>query len=98
VDDEPALQGVSIVNPRVVGVTADIPRLVTGWRIRHLVLALAERRRRLPIDLPLDLKVGGTTVQDAASFYEAVTGKTSRSCDRAGSSPPTASSPRGSAG
>lgn len=75
VDDDPALQGVSIVNPRVIGTTADLPGLVERDAVGRVVVALNERRGRLPIDVLLDLKVHGTRVHDAASFYEAVTGK-----------------------
>ncbi len=75
IDDDPALQGVSILNPRVVGTTSELPRLVERETIGRVVVALNERRGRLPIDSLLDLKVHGTQVHDAASFYEAVTGK-----------------------
>jgi sugar transferase (PEP-CTERM system associated) len=75
VDDDPALQGVSILNPSVVGTTADIPRLVRSEAISRVIVALSERRGRLPIDSLVNLKVNGTRVDDAASFYEAVTGK-----------------------
>ncbi len=75
IDDDPALQGVSIVNPRVVGTTAELPMLVHREGIGRVVVALSERRGRLPIESLLTLKVHGTQVHDAASFYEAVTGK-----------------------
>ncbi len=75
IDDNPALQGVSIVNPRVVGTTAELPALARREAIRRVVVAQTERRGRLPIDSLLRLKVSGTRVHDAASFYEAVTGK-----------------------
>lgn len=75
VDDDPALQGVSIVNPRVVGYIKDLPQLVQDADIGRVVVALSERRGRLPIQSLLDLKLGGTRVDDATSFYEAVTGK-----------------------
>ncbi|HEY8432357.1 MAG TPA: TIGR03013 family XrtA/PEP-CTERM system glycosyltransferase [Sandaracinaceae bacterium] len=75
IDDDLALQGKSIVNPRVVGTTADLPRLVKDGAITRVVVALTERRGRLPIESLLDLKLTGTRVDDAASFYERVTGK-----------------------
>ncbi len=75
VDDDPALQGVSIVNPRVIGTTAELQQIVERDAVGRVVVALSERRGRLPIGSLLDLKISGTRVHDAASFYEAVTGK-----------------------
>ena len=74
-DDDPALQGVSIVNPRVVGTTADVLRLVRQEGISRVVVALSERRGRLPLACLIAVKLAGTTVQDASSFYELLTGK-----------------------
>ncbi len=75
IDDDPALQGKSIVNPRVIGTSADLPALVEREGIGRVIVALAERRGQLPIDSLLRLKVGGTRVHEAAALYETVTGK-----------------------
>ncbi len=75
IDDDPALQGVSIVNPRVIGTTAELPALVQSKGIGHVVVALSEQRGRLPIESLLHLKLAGTRVTEAASVFEAVTGR-----------------------
>jgi sugar transferase (PEP-CTERM system associated) len=75
IDDDPALQGVSIVNPSVIGTTADLPAVAQEYGIQRVIVALNERRGRLPMETLLGLRVRGVGVHDAATFYEAMTGK-----------------------
>jgi sugar transferase (PEP-CTERM system associated) len=75
VDDDPALQGASIVNPRVVGLSKNLPDLVARYKADRVIVELQDRRGRLPIDELLYLKTQGVDIEDATSLYERVTGK-----------------------
>ncbi len=75
VDDDPALLGVSIVNPKVIGLPADLPNIVSERKVDRIVVELQDRRGRLPSDELLRFKTKGIGIEDATSFYERVTGK-----------------------
>ncbi len=75
VDDNPELIGVSIVNPCIIGLYQDLPRLVSENRIDHIAVEIQDRRGRLPIKELLDIKTRGIVIEDATSLYERVTGK-----------------------
>jgi sugar transferase (PEP-CTERM system associated) len=75
VGDNPDLIGVSIVNPKIIGVYEDLPKLVADHQIDHIVVGLQDRRGKLPIKELLDFKTRGITVEEATSFYERVAGK-----------------------
>lgn len=77
VDDNPALVGVSIVNPKVLGLSKELRRIVVDNGVDEVVVELQDRRGRLPVDELLDLKMRGVRVQEATSLYERVTGKIS---------------------
>jgi sugar transferase (PEP-CTERM system associated) len=74
-DDNPALQGVSIVNPRVIGMNRDLPRLVAEKKVQKVVVELQDRRGKLPFDELLELKTHGVEIEEATSLYERLTGK-----------------------
>jgi len=62
--------------PYAVGPTrADLARLVESERASRIILAMGERRGRLPVEQLLRLKNRGVVVQDGADLYEAVSGK-----------------------
>ena len=75
VDDNPALVGSSIVNPKVIGVHRDLPALVDQKQVDRIVVELQDRRGRLPIEELLLLKIKGVAIEDATSLYERITGK-----------------------
>jgi sugar transferase (PEP-CTERM system associated) len=75
VDDNPEMIGVSIVNPKVIGLYQDLAELVTNNKIDHIVVGLKDRRGKLPIKELLDFKTRGVTIEDATTFYERVAGK-----------------------
>ncbi len=75
VDDDPALLGVSIVNPKVIGLPADLPKIVSERKVDRIVVELQDRRGRLPSDDLLKFKTKGIGIEDATTFYERVTGK-----------------------
>ncbi|HXM04998.1 MAG TPA: sugar transferase [Chthoniobacterales bacterium] len=50
-------------------------RVVQSQRVNHIIVAMNDRRGRLPVGLLLQLKSRGVLVQDGTVVYEAVTGK-----------------------
>ena len=76
VGDDPAQVGQSLINPCVVGVMSDLEAVVSRHRPDRIVIAMPDRRGRLPLDLLLKLKVrDGVTLDEADAFYERLTGK-----------------------
>jgi sugar transferase (PEP-CTERM system associated) len=70
--------GRSLINPCVVGVTADIEQVVREYRPDRIVVALADRRGQLPIDPLLRMKLrDDVVIEEMASFYEKLTGRIS---------------------
>jgi sugar transferase (PEP-CTERM system associated) len=54
---------------------SSLSELVQDNRISRVIVALDERRGRLPLEELLGLKCQGVLVEDGSDFYEAVTGK-----------------------
>lgn len=75
VDDDPALVGLSIVNPKVLGLYKELRQIVSDNGVDRVVVELGDRRGRLPIDELLNLKMRGVRIEEATSLYEYVTGK-----------------------
>ena len=75
VDDDRSRIGERIVNPAIVGTPEDIPSLVSKHQIDRIVVGLADRRGKLPIEQLLKAKMTGVRVEDATTTYERVTGK-----------------------
>jgi sugar transferase (PEP-CTERM system associated) len=73
--DDPALVGISIVNPKVIGLYKDLPQIISRKKINQVVVELQDRRGQLPINELLKLKTNCIGVIEAASLYEHVTGK-----------------------
>ena len=67
--------GRRLVNPSVIGTLDDVLRVVESHRVTRIVVALEDRRERLPIEDLLQCRVAGVKVEDAPSFYEHLTGK-----------------------
>jgi sugar transferase (PEP-CTERM system associated) len=55
--------------------TDDLSRTVKLLRANRVVVAMGDRRGRLPVDVLLSLKCRGLQVQDGVEVYEAITGK-----------------------
>jgi sugar transferase (PEP-CTERM system associated) len=73
-----ALVGQSLINPCVIGVMEDLEELVRRRRPNRIVVALSDRRGRLPLDLLFRLKVRDEIqVEESSQFYERLTGKIS---------------------
>ncbi|HEX6463659.1 MAG TPA: exopolysaccharide biosynthesis polyprenyl glycosylphosphotransferase, partial [Vicinamibacterales bacterium] len=75
IDDDPSRVGERIVNPAIVGTPADIDRLVAQHHVDRIVVGLADRRGKLPLEELLRAKMAGVRVEDAMMTYERVTGK-----------------------
>jgi sugar transferase (PEP-CTERM system associated) len=75
IDDDPAMQGRSVVNPTVIGTTADIVRLVREQRVNRIIVGLADRRGKLPIAELLEAKLQGVRIEEPETTYERLTGK-----------------------
>ena len=73
-DDDPALQGVSLINPRVIGTTAQACNLALQHGVTRVVVAAMERGH-LSMDALLECKTNGIRVQEGYSYYEQLTGK-----------------------
>ncbi len=75
IDNDPEKLGRSIVNPGVVGGYGDIMRIVKNENIRKIIVALPDRRARLPMSALLDCKLKGVTIVEGATFHERLEGK-----------------------
>jgi sugar transferase (PEP-CTERM system associated) len=75
VDEDPSLLGVSIVNPKVVGTSADLPQLIATHGIDRIIVGLTDRRGHLPMEALLHAKLSGVRVEDATTAFERLTGK-----------------------
>jgi len=75
IDDDARRLGERIVNPGIIGTPEDIPRLVAEHQVDRIIVGLADRRGKLPVDELLRAKMSGVRVEDATTTYERVTGK-----------------------
>jgi sugar transferase (PEP-CTERM system associated) len=64
-----------LVNPGVIGTLADLSRLTAELDPSLIVVAQEDRRKRLPVDLLLRLRTTGVRVVEAASLFEALSGR-----------------------
>src|SRR5256714_2410311 len=76
VDNDPALVGKSLINPKVIGLTAELASLVKSEKIDRLVVAIGDRRGQFPTQQLLKLSLSGdVTIEESAAFYERLTGR-----------------------
>lgn len=75
IDDDPAKYGMSIVNPGVIGGYGDIANIVTENNIDKVIVALPDRRAKLPMAALLESKMKGVSIIEGATFHERFTGK-----------------------
>ncbi len=61
--------------PGTLGTAAQLPQIVREHDVDRIVVALSDRRGRLPIAELLDAKLSGVKVEDATTTYERLTGK-----------------------
>jgi len=74
-DDDPKLQGVSILNPRVIGTTHQCRELAIAHGVTRVVVAPGDSRGSVSMDALLACKTSGIRVQEGSSYYEQLTGK-----------------------
>jgi sugar transferase (PEP-CTERM system associated) len=67
--------GRRVVNPSVIGTLADLPQIVESHRVTRIVVAMEDRRGRLPVEELLRCRLSGVKVEDAPGCYEHLTGK-----------------------
>jgi sugar transferase (PEP-CTERM system associated) len=78
VGDDPSLVGQSLINPRVLGLMGDLQEIVSRHNINRIVLAINERRGRMPLGSLIEMKLrDGMAIEESDSFYEKLTGKVS---------------------
>src|SRR5262249_9010107 len=76
VDNDPALVGKSLINPKVIGLTSELGSLVKRENIDRIVVAMGDRRGQFPTHELLRLSLSGTvSIEESASFYERLTGR-----------------------
>jgi sugar transferase (PEP-CTERM system associated) len=76
VDNDPALVGKSLINPKVIGLTSELASLVKHENIDRLVVAIGDRRGQFPTQELLKLSLSGdVTIEESAAFYERLTGR-----------------------
>jgi sugar transferase (PEP-CTERM system associated) len=74
-DDDPKLQGVSLLNPRVIGTTRQCRELAMAHGVTRVVVAPGDSRGSISMDALLACKTSGIRVQEGSSYYEQLTGK-----------------------
>lgn len=75
IDEDREKLGRSILNPKVIGTYDNLMEIVEKEKIDRLVVALKDRRGKLPIGELLECKLNGVEVEEGPSFYEQITGK-----------------------
>ncbi len=58
-----------------LGGLEDLTRIIEEQGIRRIVVTMKDRRGKLPVETLLRLKANGLVIEDAADFYESVTGR-----------------------
>jgi sugar transferase (PEP-CTERM system associated) len=74
VDDNDPPLSLPIAIPRL-GSTCDLEKIVAEGRIEAAIVAVQDRRGRLPMDALLKLRIEGMQVHEARTAYERITGK-----------------------
>jgi len=75
IDEDPKKIGESVLNPKIIGDYGALSEIVSQRDINRVVVALPDRRGKLPVDALLQCKFQGTSVHDGVNFYEGLVGK-----------------------
>lgn len=75
IDDDPAKLGQSIVNPGVVGCYGDIASIVRDEKIDEIIVAIPDKRAKLPMSALLECKMRGVSIVEGETFHERMSGK-----------------------
>jgi len=74
VDDEPDAR---MRGSQRLGSISELRQVVAQWKPQRIVVGLLERRRRLPVNELLEMRLSGIHIEDALSTYEATFGRIS---------------------
>jgi sugar transferase (PEP-CTERM system associated) len=77
VDENPANVGKPVLNPKVIGSYNDVDHIINKEKIQTVIVAIPDRRGKLPFQDLLQCKLRGVRILDGVSFYERMTGKIS---------------------
>jgi len=69
--------GAEIAGAKLLGRIADLATIVSQFRPDRIVVGMAERRERLPVNQLLELRLSGIHIEDALTTYEATFGRIS---------------------
>jgi len=75
VGEQRAEVGKHIVNPAVIGVGEELQGLVQRHRVNLILVALDDRRGKMPVAELLTCRLAGVRVEEAPAFYERLTGR-----------------------
>jgi sugar transferase (PEP-CTERM system associated) len=67
--------GKSLVNPCIVGATADLEDIVSRQKVDRVVLSLKDRRGSTPVRELLNLKLAGVRVEEVHNCFERISGR-----------------------
>jgi len=67
--------GRALVNTAIIGTTQDLVASVEKQKISRIVVALDDRRGRLPVDELLSCRLRGVRVEEGFDFFERLTGR-----------------------
>jgi sugar transferase (PEP-CTERM system associated) len=67
--------GKSLVNPCIVGGTADLEEIVSREKVDRVVLSLKDRRGSTPVRELLNLKLAGVRVEEVHNCFERISGR-----------------------
>lgn len=67
--------GTRLVNPRLIGTLEDLADIVDANKVDKIIVALEDRRHKMPYETLLDLKFRGVIIEDVNTVYEKMTGK-----------------------
>jgi sugar transferase (PEP-CTERM system associated) len=69
--------GTEIAGVKLLGQISDLEMIVGQFRPDRIVVGMAERRQRLPVNQLLELRLSGIHIEDALTTYEATFGRIS---------------------
>jgi len=76
--EDPKLIGETLLNPKVLGLVGDLSRVVEDLDIDRVVVALQDRRGRMPVEQLLKIRLEGrAAIEEGTALYERLTGKIS---------------------
>lgn len=75
IDDDPAKLGQSIVNPGVIGCYDDIASIVKDKKIDEVIVAIPDKREKLPMSALLECKMRGVSIIEGETFHERMSGR-----------------------